>query len=310
MKVGDVFPSNNYGDMTVIKYKDALNIQVKFHDTGAKKWTSSTHIREGCVRDPSLPLVRNEISTPEDMTVGKVHSTNNFGKLKITKYEHAKKVWYRFLDTGYENFTTSSEIRNGEVGDRLAPNVCGVGYIGVGPYQSNYLSDKNPYIPGTTRSPAYESWAAMLYRCYEKKNYRRQPSYANVEVDKRWHDFQVFAEWYYNQDWRDKELDKDLLVGGEGKLYGPDTCVLLTKEDNTAINRDITVARSSNSTKSDTWRVQFNQTFSDLDTAVAVVVDVQLAVRNTVFAELGMCDPWEDTIGELLAEQARSRVRS
>jgi len=37
----------------------------------------------------------------------------------------------------------------------------------------------------------------------------------------------AFKAWMVSQDWRGKEIDKDLLLRGN-KVYGPDTCVFLT----------------------------------------------------------------------------------
>ncbi|PSW06057.1 hypothetical protein [Photobacterium lipolyticum] len=242
------------------------------------------------------------------MKVGDVFPTNNNSNLVITKYESAKKVWYRFLDTGYESHTAAANIRRGGVRDVLAPSVAGVGYIGEGPYLSWYPPEKNPYLPGKERSPAYEAWSGMLKRCYCKKSQERRPTYAGVEVDERWHNFQVFAKWYYSQDWRGKELDKDLLTSGSKKRYGPDTCVLISPENNTAINRVGSIFRAENVAGPERWRVLFSQTFSTQEQAIEAAVNIQLSIRHAIFAKLKRRDSLEGTIREILTEQIRSRT--
>jgi hypothetical protein len=40
----------------------------------------------------------------------------------------------------------------------------------------------------------------------------------------------AFKSWMESQDWKDKELDKDLI--GNGKLYSPENCVFVSQELN------------------------------------------------------------------------------
>jgi hypothetical protein len=99
-----------------------------------------------------------------------------------------------------------------------------VGFIGVGDY--NTKEHKKAHI----------KWQSMLGRCYYDVYQDNKKSYIGCSVDERWHNFQVFAEWFYTkydpdvmQDW---DLDKDLL-SGESKVYSPDVCCLIPKEINT-----------------------------------------------------------------------------
>ena len=54
---------------------------------------------------------------PEDLKVGTVFSTNNFGKLIIISYTGYKKIGIRFFNTGHERFAVAGDIRRGEVCD-------------------------------------------------------------------------------------------------------------------------------------------------------------------------------------------------
>lgn len=75
--------------------------------------------------------------------------------------------------------------------------------------------------------PFYSRWSSMLDRCYSG----RYPSYKDCVVCEDWKFFTKFKIWMENQDWQNKELDKDLLFVNN-KIYGPDTCVFINKNVN------------------------------------------------------------------------------
>jgi len=80
----------------------------------------------------------------------------------------------------------------------------------------------------------YRTWFDMLSRAYNKKYSERHPTYADVTVDSRFHDFQEFCLWGEKQVGfsKDKfELDKDILVKGN-KVYSPEVCVFVPQEVN------------------------------------------------------------------------------
>lgn len=77
----------------------------------------------------------------------------------------------------------------------------------------------------------YRAWINMLSRCYyEKQKYYKDYGKKGVKVCKKWHDFQFFAEFYYNNYFVGSHLDKDIL--GNGKLYSPNTCKFVTCKNN------------------------------------------------------------------------------
>jgi hypothetical protein len=78
--------------------------------------------------------------------------------------------------------------------------------------------------------PYYQSWRAMLERCYSGK----YSSYAGCTVCEEWLTFSNFKSWMEQQDWESKQLDKDLLIKGN-KVYSPETCVFVSN----AINKFI-----------------------------------------------------------------------
>lgn len=80
--------------------------------------------------------------------------------------------------------------------------------------------------------PYYRVWVSMLVRCYSDKYQERYPTYKGCTVSEEWKRFSNFRSWMVEQDWEDKQLDKDLLIEGN-KVYSVDTCVFVTKVVNT-----------------------------------------------------------------------------
>lgn len=129
----------------------------------------------------------------------------------------------------YETF------KNGKISCPYEKRTYGVGYLGEGKYKTRENGK-------ATR--VYSTWNSMLQRCYNEKFHERNPTYKDCEADEKWHNFQNFAEWYYNNYYEIEGermcLDKDILVK-HNKIYSPDTCifvpqtinVLFTKSDET-----------------------------------------------------------------------------
>ena len=80
----------------------------------------------------------------------------------------------------------------------------------------------------------YQTWLNMLRRCYSDVEQARFPTYIGCTVCNEWHLFSNFKRWMEAQDWRDKSLDKDILLVGN-KVYSPDACVFVTIETNTFV---------------------------------------------------------------------------
>lgn len=114
------------------------------------------------------------------------------------------------------------ELKSGSVKNYYHPEVLGVGYIGVGNYTAR--------VDGKM-TKCYNTWFNMLSRCYQSTN-NRNATYCNVEVCEEWHNFQNFAQWFYNtckdNSWH---LDKDILCP-TCKIYSPETCCFVPNEVN------------------------------------------------------------------------------
>jgi hypothetical protein len=102
--------------------------------------------------------------------------------------------------------------------------VCGVGVNDLG--RPVYWKENGKYVI----CPIYRVWKSMLVRCYDK-NFHHKVTYAESYVVPEWLRLSNFEKWMEQQDWKGKELDKDILFQGN-KIYGPETCVFIPHDLN------------------------------------------------------------------------------
>lgn len=113
--------------------------------------------------------------------------------------------------------------------------------FGVGVNDANYVTQIMETVGYTAQGkqiqklvwicPFYRKWADMVKRCYSEKYKLKYPSYISCTVISEWHYFMNFRAWMQAQDWKEKHLDKDLLLPGN-KIYSPDTCVFIDPKVN------------------------------------------------------------------------------
>jgi hypothetical protein len=116
--------------------------------------------------------------------------------------------------------------------------VCGVGVNDLG-----YRTQVKEYVTKDGgrriqkhifRCKYYTVWENMLKRCYSKKSLESRPSYIDASVCSEWLYATAFKKWMEQQDWRDKSLDKDIIIPGS-KLYSPDTCAFVLNATNSFV---------------------------------------------------------------------------
>lgn len=148
----------------------------------------------------------------------------------IVEYNDCKNILVEFQDKHKAIVHTSyKDCRRGRVKNPYHPSVCGVGYMGVGEYNSN--------------TKAYEEWLSMMKRCYDKKVHEINPTYSGVVVDEYFHNFQNYCKWreknYYEVNDEIMCLDKDIRVKGS-KIYSPSTCIFVPQTiNNLFVNRKL-----------------------------------------------------------------------
>lgn len=178
--------------------------------------------------------------------IGKTFESNNFGRFKVLDFDTTsiraklrKSVYFKiqFENTGSINYASYDAIKHGRVKDKYAPVIAGVGYIGSFEGKVSY-PDVIHY---------YSAWNDMLHRCYDKSD-RDYPYYGalGVRVDPRWFDFgnyfndiQQLPGFHLKCRYPDMyQLDKDYLqlhLPKSERVYSKDTCIWLSKFDNTII---------------------------------------------------------------------------
>ena len=104
---------------------------------------------------------------------------------------------------------------------------------GVGINDADYMV--NPKINNQrTWCLYYIVWRHMIERSYGAKCQEKHPTYKGCSVTEEWLTFSNFRAWMKTQDWKDKQLDKDILTT-ENKVYGPDTCIFVSSAINSLL---------------------------------------------------------------------------
>lgn len=167
--------------------------------------------------------------------VGETFITNEGYKILLIVYRSAKDCDVKF-DSGYISINlTYDNIKKGKVKNPYHPSVYNIGYISIGKYLPSINGDD---------TKEYIRWRDMLKRCYCLKYQKNNPSYIGCTVDKRWHNFQIFAEWFEENYTESYHLDKDILVKGN-KVYSSETCCFVPR----VLNNHIVVRSSKTSVK-------------------------------------------------------------
>jgi hypothetical protein len=215
-QVGDVYKMRK-GTIEVLNYKNNSNILVKFEDGTVVK-TNSLQIRNRSVGHPTSYLVE-----------GQKFTTTSGWSGTIVKYDSCYSVLVEWQD-GSREYHRAGDIVRGGIKPPYQPSVAGVGFFGLGRFDSGLKRNSKEHAP----DEILQYWKRMIVRCFDPKEVMKQSSknYLNVEICRDWFNFQNFAEWAIVQpNWNcSNELDKDLL--GNGYEYSPENCTFLPAEVN------------------------------------------------------------------------------
>lgn len=162
-----------------------------------------------------------------DKFQGQVWPTKHYGDIEVLCYKDSEHITIRFIDSGNICEVGSREITSGLIRDQkrkvLEKTIQGVGYIGIGSYNS------------VNAKEAHSVWRDMLRRCYAIDAAVKFPAYKDCTVHDEWFDFQVFAKWFYDNCFCEcPTIDKDVLVKGN-RIYSPDTCCIIPRSLNVAL---------------------------------------------------------------------------
>lgn len=149
--------------------------------------------------------------------------------MKIIGYRTSEDIDIEFLDDFHyiKRHNTYSNFKSGQVKNPYDKSLFGVGYIGDGKWM---VKDKDGKY-----SRVYMCWMHMIERCYYEKNKHLHPSYyGKCTVCEEWHNFQTFADWYCEREYKVDErlhLDKDI-KNPKNTVYSPENCMLVPQRIN------------------------------------------------------------------------------
>ena len=149
--------------------------------------------------------------------------------MKIVEYIDNRNIVVEFQDEYKSKVKTSyGNFKRGIVRNPYYPTVCGVGVSG----------DKYPIVENNRPVKEYDICLRILYRCFDEKTKKKQPTYKNVTCCNEWLNYENFYEWLHSQpnfeQWYNGKrwaLDKDILNKGN-KIYSPENCCLIPQNVN------------------------------------------------------------------------------
>lgn len=216
---GEKYITNQGYEIEIIEYINNTNSTVRFEDGTIKENLEFRNIFRGAV------------SYPVKSKIGEKYTTNEGYKLEIIAYEGCHNISVLLDDSIRIDSVNYQAIKKGQVANPMHKAFSHVGFRGVGIHK---LSIKDVH------TKCGKTWARMLERCYNDKVQKKYPSYIGCSVTEEWYNFQVFAEWFYEnyneetmQGWH---LDKDILFKGN-KIYSPETCCFVHRDLNTLFTK-------------------------------------------------------------------------
>lgn len=161
------------------------------------------------------------------LVIGQKYPTKSSGELVVKSFYRNPQDMYVYAVVEFVTTRTRKDVRvgnvlRGQVKDDYLPSVYSVGYLGRVVKGENKIE--------------YALWIRMLRRCYDK-DYIGYKYYGGcgVTVDKEWHNFSEFLEYYKQHNIEGFTLDKDLLSPEVGKVYSKSTCCFIPRSVNSLL---------------------------------------------------------------------------
>lgn len=216
-RIGEKYTTTKGYIIEIVDYNTQHSVTIKFEDGTIVKDLEYCQIKRGNIRKP-------------ENRVGLRFTTNEGYIAEITEYFNSNNCTILLNDGNTIHNINYKNLKIGVIRNHFHKSIYNVGYLGIGKHRTKEC--KKP-------TKVYNKWFGIMERCYSEKYHKKQPTYINCSVDERWHNFQVFGDWYdenynpeYMQGWA---LDKDILVKGN-KIYSPETCCFVPQEVNNLFN--------------------------------------------------------------------------
>ena len=232
---------------------------------------------------------------------GEIKKNNNDSLMKIIKYNDANHIDVLFVD--YNWVAKNRRYRSFKLGNikcPFEPRVWKHGYLGEGEYKATDGKGTNTHL--------YSSWERMLCRCYNPEYHKRRPTYKDVSCDESWLNFQNFAKWFSENQYRvDEELhlDKDILVKGN-KIYSSEACCLVPERINSMFaNLDKMINRKMPK-RGNKYAVYISSKYIGLYSTENEAKEVYL--NESLKHNLSLLDEYRDVIPSELFEKIKTRL--
>tara|TARA_R110002153_G_C13332612_1_gene498555 strand:- start:204 stop:608 length:405 start_codon:yes stop_codon:yes gene_type:complete len=121
----EIYPTNNWGDITVIDYVHAKHVIIQFNNTSNISTAHSTSIRSRHVTDrEERQRLSNEREKDRKEGIYKRREA-------LTQANHGRRI------------AREQKAAQDAIDKRMEPSVYGIGYLGVGEYQA-YIAQSVP----------------------------------------------------------------------------------------------------------------------------------------------------------------------
>lgn len=158
--------------------------------------------------------------------IGNIYNLTSGRPAEVIQLLPKGRCRIKIIGTEYEQECLRFKLSQNGVRDNFFPVVCGVGFIGEGPYKA-FINNRS--------TKAYTNWTHMLERCYDSLKVN-SPTYQDVDVCQEWHNFQNFADWFYKQIGHDKpkwHIEKDIYFFHTSiATYSPESCFFVPQQLN------------------------------------------------------------------------------